>query len=263
MFQSLPPITKNLLLINILFFAAKYLAAAFDINLDVLLGAFFPLSSNFHAHQIFTHFFMHADFFHILFNMYGVFMFGSILENTLGGKKYLKLYIIAGLGAFALYNLVHFIEFYQAAQLLHSHGISFDSLNEYAKHSYLYSESVPPKQKFLEFLDQQQNLKALVFADPLAKIFSLYYSPMLGASGALFGLLVAFAVIYPDMRLMLIFIPVPIKAKYLIGVYILLELYLAIQNNPNDNIAHFAHLGGALFGYFFARSWLKNYRRWY
>ncbi|MDO5509163.1 MAG: rhomboid family intramembrane serine protease [Weeksellaceae bacterium] len=236
MFQNIPPITRALLIINALFFVAKFIAASnLGINLDLILGAFFPLSKNFQSYQIITHMFMHGDLVHFFFNMFALWMFGSTVERTLGEKKYFILYFLSGLGAFAIFNFTNYLE---AKSLIESYNLTAGQVAE------------------LRNLDP---FMALTGKEDVSMIYSI---PMVGASGAIFGILVAFGMLFPNAVLMLIFPPIPLKAKYFIPIYIVIELYLAIRNQPGDNIAHFAHLGGALIGFLLIRNWKKQIHRW-
>ncbi|MXV37596.1 rhomboid family intramembrane serine protease [Flavobacteriaceae bacterium Ap0902] len=230
MFKNIPQITKNLLILNTLFFAAKYLLMG-SMNLDVLLGAFFPLSDNFKSYQIISHMFMHANFTHFLFNMFALWMFGSTVERALGEKKYLILYFAAGLGAFALFNITNYIE---AKTLIDSYELTGQQIADL------------------------RTLEPGMGYDNMMDLRMIYSTPMMGASGAIFGVLAAFGVMFPNAILMLIFPPIPMKAKYFIPIYIAIELYLAVQANPGDNVAHYAHLGGALIGFILVKIWKNN-----
>lgn len=231
MFRNIPTITKNLLILNALFFAAKYLLYSPELNLDVLFGAYFPFSKNFRSYQIITHMFMHANFTHFLFNMFALWMFGSTVERALGEKKYVILYFAAGLGAFLLFNITNYLE---AQSLIESYGLSGEQIAELS------------------------TLKPGMAYDSMVDLSMIYSTPMMGASGAIFGVLTAFGVMFPNAVLMLIFPPIPMKAKYFIPIYIAIELYLAVQSNPGDNVAHYAHLGGALIGFILVKIWKNN-----
>ena len=188
----MPEITKNLLILNALFFLA---ASSFpDLNFYLALH---PLSSdNFAPYQLVTHMFMHGNFMHILFNMFGVFMFGSSIEQVFGPKRYLFFYFFAGLGAAFLHAVVQHWQ--------------------------------------------------IVSATTQVELFAAM-RPAVGASGAVFGLLAAFGILYPNRVIMLLFPPIPMKAKYFVLIFGALELYYGFQN-AGSNVAHFAHLGGAIFG---------------
>ena len=211
-FQILPPVVKNILIINGLLFLATITLLSQGIDLRQMLGLYHWQSDNFKTWQIISHMFMHGDFTHLFFNMFAVWMFGAQLENLWGSKRFLNYYLITGLGAAMLHFFI--FHFYELAS----------------------------------FPIQYQNIlitKHLV----------------LGASGCLFGLLVAFGLLFPNTMLFFLFIPFPIKAKYFVVIYGLAELYYGIQNNPSDNIAHFAHLGGMLCGFIIIKYW--QYRNKY
>lgn len=244
--QSIPPITKNLLIINGLFFFATFVFSTKGIDLRVILGAFYPESPNFKFWQILTHMFMHADFTHILFNMFALWMFGSVVEQTFGPKKFITLYLLAGLGGFILFNAVNYFQIAQLKEAIQLQGISLADVYDVSKltiHRTLENTNIG--------FEPTREVNELV---------SNYVTPMVGASGAIYGLLLAFAVLYPNEKLMLIFFPVPVKAKYFIPIMVLIEFYMGYQNI--GNVAHFAHLGGGLIGFLLARHWKKNLYRW-
>jgi len=233
----IPPVVKNLLIINVLFFAAKYVMANTGIaNLDYQLGAFYFDSPFFRIWQPVTYMFMHGDFMHILFNMFALFTFGGVIESRWGTKRFINFYLITGLGAVALQMGV------QAYEVYHIAGAAFN---------------IPISDMSLL---QNGGIQANIHLSGLSEtdsntLLGIYGFPMVGASGAIFGLLVAFGMLYPNTELYIMFIPVPIKAKYLIPVYIILELSLGVARIPGDSIAHFAHLGGALIGFILVKLW--------
>jgi len=228
-FGSLPPVVKNLLIINIIFYIGTFIfPRAYE-----LFSVFYPDSPSFHGWQVITYMFMHGNFAHIFFNMFALFMFGPIIEQILGSKRFINFYLITGLGALVLQFLVQGFEVYQLI-------------------------GTPFAQDYLNF----DMLKGLVYSnypgltqEGLRKIAGIYSTPMVGASGAIFGILVAFGYLFPNTSLYLMFIPVPIKAKYFIPVYILIELFLGVSRFAGDSVAHFAHLGGALFGFLLIKLW--------
>jgi len=222
-FANLTPVVKNLLILNIIFFIATYvLRNTFD--MDRWLAVYYFNSPQFRLWQIISYMFMHGGFTHIFFNMFALFMFGPILEYSLGSTKFFNLYFICGIGAIFLQMLVQGIEV---------HGITG-----------AFTISHPElESSYLEFGPNAQ------------KLFDVYNTPVVGASGAIFGLLVAFGMLYPNMELFLFFIPVPIKAKYIVPVYIIVELWLGVAQYGGDNVAHFAHLGGAIFGFLMIKIW--------
>ena len=241
MFNNIPPITRNIILINIVVFILTYV-----LQTDMMyryLAAFYPFSPFFHSWQIITHMFMHGSFMHILFNLMTLYSFGPVLEQVLGDKKYVLLYFVSGLGAFFLFNLWNFVEVEQIKSSLQNLG--FDLAG------YMNGESVSFKGNSEAVLEQQ----GLV-----SKLQSIISVPMVGASGAIFGVIAAFATLYPDAKIMLMFIPVPVKVKYLMPVVIIVSIYLGVTGNAGG-IAHLAHVGGALVGFILAKIWKKHLYR--
>ncbi len=241
MFNNIPPITRNIIIINVIVFILTYV-----LQTDLMyryLAAFYPFSPFFHSWQITTHMFMHGSFMHILFNLMTLYSFGPVLEQVLGDKKYVILYFVSGLGAFFLFNLWNFVEVEQIKSSLQSLG--FDLAG------YMDGESVSFKGNSAAILEQQN------LVNQLQSIISV---PMVGASGAIFGVIAAFATLYPDAKIMLMFIPVPIKVKYLMPVVIAVSVYLGISGNVGG-IAHLAHVGGALVGFLLAMYWKKHLYR--
>lgn len=241
MFNNIPPITRNIIIINIIVFILTYV-----LQTDLMyqyLAAFYPFSPFFHSWQIITHMFMHGSFMHILFNLMTLYSFGPVLEHVLGDKKYVILYFVSGLGAFFLFNLWNFVEVEQIKSSLQSLG--FDLAG------YMDGESVSFKGNSAAILEQQN------LVNQLQSIISV---PMVGASGAIFGVIAAFATLYPDAKIMLMFIPVPVKVKYLMPVVIAVSVYLGISGNVGG-IAHLAHVGGALVGFILAKIWKKHLYR--
>lgn len=213
---NITPVVKNLLIINVIFFVATWVFQQQGIQLEKYLAVFYFDSPFFKVWQPITYMFMHANIGHIFFNMFGLVMIGGVLENHWGGKRFLNFYMITGLGAIALQWAVQAFEVYQ---------MSGSVINE------------------LSVVGSSQGLR------------DIYITPMVGASGAVFGVLTAFAVLYPNMELMLMFIPVPIKAKYFVPGYIVFELVMGFGRFQGDSVAHFAHLGGALIGFILVKIW--------
>ncbi|MCS6918122.1 MAG: rhomboid family intramembrane serine protease [Chitinophagales bacterium] len=260
-FSLLPPAVKNLLILN----GLAYLATAvfyntFHIDLIRRLGLFFVASPEFHAYQFFTHMFMHGNFMHIFSNMFALWMFGSVLENTWGSLRFLIFYFTCGLGG-ALAHLG--VTAYEYSRML-------QAVSEYQQHASLESFATlmaryenrinyPAVLRFIEewkrmphaesFLDQSRELAAQLPA-------SINRIPVVGASGAVFGVLAAFALLYPNVYLYFYFL-VPIKAKYFVLFYTLFELYAGFSGQQTG-VAHFAHLGGAVVGFLLTRWW----KRW-
>ena len=227
-FRELPEIIKNLLIINGLLFLATISLESYGIDLTQLLGLHQFQSEDFMPHQLITHFFMHGNFTHLFFNMFALWMFGKILENVWGAKRFLIYYMITALGAAALHLAVSQYQIYELSN-------EFPNLIELAKKG-LYNPS---------------NENSL-------RLTQLVTTPTVGASGAVFGILLAFGMLFPN-SLLYIYFAIPIKAKYFVMIYGALELYLGLSNNPADNVAHFAHLGGMLFGFLLLKYWQKNH----
>jgi len=235
-FFGLPPVVKNIIMINILMLLAYYaVSSVFGIDLNGLLGLYFPKSDHFMPVQIVTHMFMHGGFLHLLFNMFALYMFGQVLENVWGPKRFFIYYMVCGLGAAFIHESV--IAF-QYNKLIHELGP--DQLQLVLNEGSAYFN------------------EGKVFTDEAMKNLQMLLNvPTVGASGAIFGVLLAFGVLFPNTQLILLFPPIPIKAKYLVIGYGAIELYLAVTQ-PGSNIAHAAHLGGMLFGYLLIRYWRKT-----
>ena len=232
--KNISPVVKNILIINILFYVAQWTLPSFTQNLEL-----YPITSEqFRPWQLATHFFMHSTFSigHIFFNMFALVIFGSNLERVWGPQKFLGFYISCALGASILHLSVNYFRIHNIEA-----SLTMEDLELFRTSGY------------------EAFQKGMNFTDPiLAQLNILYNTPMIGASGAVFGLLAAFGYLFPNTELMLLFPPIPIKAKYLVIGYATLELYLGISNNASDNVAHFAHLGGALVGIIIVLYWRKN-----
>lgn len=218
------PVVKNLIIINVIFYLATQVIGQGGVlplpYLTEKFGAFYPGSPMFKPWQIITHMFMHSHvgLMHIFFNMFALYMFGTALERVWGAKRFLIYYFVCGLGAFFLHQVVNAIEIY--------------------------------------------NLTTQIFPKPGAfptdeTRYMFYYIPVVGASGAVFGLLLGFGMLFPNTRIMLLFPPIPIRAKVFVFIFGALELFLAFSNS-GSNIAHFAHLGGMVFGYLLLKHWQKS-----
>jgi len=208
-FQNMPPVTRNLLLVNVIMFIASLINEEFMVG---TFAMFYPASPFFRWWQPVTHMFMHGGWWHIFFNMYSLVMFGMVVERVLGTKKYLIFYFMTGLGAVAFHTCVEWLE--------------------------------------IKYLG--------------GSITTAMYTPMVGASGAIYGVLVAFAMLYPEAKLTLIFPPITLNAKWWVIIFIAIELFTGFSGTQ-VGVAHFAHLGGALFGWLLIRYWKKTgklYRSW-
>ena len=258
MFQNLPQVTKNILLLNIAFFVASFILDKQGISLEHSLGAHYINSPFFEPYQVVTHFFMHSttNFLHIFFNMWLFVMLGAYLENIWGGKRFFIFYIVSALGAFALYNFIGFYEIYQLKARLASE-LDMEQFNYFLKHRVnQYGDVTAQINAYLN--DQLQHHSASLKND-INQYLTKAYVPMVGASGGVFGIMTAFAILFPNTEFRLYF-AIPVKAKYLVTGYFFLELYLAIENQAGDNVAHLAHVGGALAGAILVLIWRKNDR---
>ena len=230
-----PPVVKNLIIINALMLVGYYaIEATFNVNLNRVLGLYYIESPFFKPYQIITHMFMHGGVGHLFFNMFALWMFGKALETVWGSKRFFIYYMVTGLGAAFLHMLVMYFQLHPAvAEFKAATGID-----------------VLTPQLIEGMLTQGNNLGISLGI------------PTVGASGAVFGVLLAFGMLFPNTRLILLFPPIPIKAKYFVIGYGVLELYLGLSQ-PGSNIAHFAHLGGMLFGFILIKIWGKKRNTFY
>lgn len=269
-FEILPPIVKNIIIINILIAFLQFVVLKFGINLTDILGLHYWKSSLYRPWQIVTHMFMHGSptdvnttIGHLFFNMIGLWMFGSVLENIWGSKRFMIFYLICGLGAAAFHLTVLGIEY-------HSFEVAFSNYQQTAA-----------LDTYLKFIQEQGLNKYEIFNqlknDWIAKpsctncvnvsfdLINSYYNQTIdvatvGASGAVFGVLFAFGYLFPNTLLYVYFL-VPVKAKYVVAALALFDLFSGIKNSAGDNVAHFAHLGGMLIAFFVLKYWNKRERR--
>jgi membrane associated rhomboid family serine protease len=249
------------------------------IDLVEIFGMHYPGSEKFRLHQIVTYMFMHdpTGIAHIFFNMFALWMFGRVLESVWGSKRFLMYYLITGLGAIAIHTFVNYLEISSlqnaidafrntpSADLFYSfisdHKKQMEVLYYENSNLNFYTEAITFAN---EWLDKPDNLSYA--NEALMKLVSfqtaLINIPTVGASGAVFGILLAFGMLFPNTQLMLLFPPIPIRAKYFVIGYGLIELYLGFAQ-PGSNVAHFAHLGGMLFGFILIKYWNKNSRHFY
>lgn len=217
--RNLTIVTKNLLIINVLAFIATWVLKGVGVDLQALGGLHFFLANDFHIYQLATYMFLHSGFTHILFNMFALWMFGSVIESVWGPKKFLFYYISCGIGAGLMQELAQLVSFYF---------------------------SIKGQDPSIGFGDIFQ----------VGQMLSLQLNSWttIGASGAVYAILLAFGMIFPNERIFIFPLPIPIKAKWFVTFYVVLELFSAI-NSPGDGVAHMAHLGGMLFGFFMIRYW--------
>ncbi|HEY3369387.1 MAG TPA: rhomboid family intramembrane serine protease [Prolixibacteraceae bacterium] len=237
--SAIPPVVKNLIIINVLMLLATYVMSMRGIDLANILGLHYFQSPEFRPYQLVTHMFMHGGFTHLLFNMFALWMFGRVLEGVWGPKRFFIFYFVTGLGAAVFYSLVNFIEFQYIASRMTPEAVQ-DVMNNGA-----------------QILSHGQN-----YTDLAGKLNLILNIPTVGASGAVFGILLGFGMLFPNTELMLLFPPIPIKAKYFVLGYGAIELYMGLTQSGSD-IAHFAHLGGMLFGFLMIKYWNRNTTHFY
>lgn len=242
LFNGIPTVVKNLLIINGLVFLFKLLNPFAQItgDLDDLLGLHFITSPLFKPWQLLTHMFMHGGWGHILLNMLGLFMLGPRVEYRWGSQRFLTYYLLCGLGSAVLYmgwqwfGARHALAAISGADLINVR----DTVVQGAREGLEYTFNNPAAQK----------------------VYTLWHVPMVGASGALFGILVAFGMLYPNVELttFVYFIPINMKAKWFVAMYAAVELFSGVANAQGDNTAHFAHIGGLIAGFFLVRYYEKK-----
>ena len=258
------PVVKNLLIINVSLFLATYLLGfQFRFDLMKVLAMYYPASEHFQPYQFVTHMFMHGGMMHIFFNMYALWMFGTAIENAWGGKRFLFYYLFTGLGAAALHTFVNFLVFSGVASQITAfqNAPSPELFKQFVEsHKSFFNQNV------FDFIHQwsMSPESAGYAATALENMQRVYQStiniPTVGASGAVYGILLAFGMMYPNTQLMLIIPPMPIKAKWLVVGLAVVALILGFSQ-PGSRIAHFAHLGGMLFGFILIRYWIVQSRR--
>lgn len=267
-FQILPPVVKNLLIINGIFFLATFVLRNRGIELTDILGLHYFGASEFKLYQVVTYMFMHGDFMHIFFNMFALWMFGNTLENYWGPKRFLTFYVVCGIGAAITHYVIYFIEIQPVLAQI-DRFLSSPSAELFAQIKLKGIQDISPELFQLnerlratsDDMPHQQLQTAIDFITQY-RIDFLNDPTVVGASGAVFGILLAFGMMFPNTLLYLYF-AIPIKAKYFVFFYGLAELISGIMNRPGDNVAHFAHLGGMLFGFFLIIYWKRKMNRFY
>lgn len=267
-FSILPEGVKNLLIINGLFFLATYvLKNTYGISLEEKLGLYYFQSENFAWYQYITHLFIHGGLGHIFSNMFMLWMLGTALENYWGTKRFVIYYFITGLGAAFIHSL---FTGYEIISIQHAAEAFYNTPSVEGLINFTESRVPGPFQSsFYQLINEWQsnpaNSPAFIenATSLMHQLINLKLNiPTVGASGAVFGVLLAFGMLFPN-TLIYIYFAIPIKAKYFVIFYGILELYLGFQNNPQDNVAHFAHLGGMLFGFILIKYWNRNRNYFY
>jgi len=238
-------IVKHLIIINVIFFIASIVFG--ELMYD-LFAMHYPNNSDFIFWQLVTHMFMHGDITHILFNMFGLWMFGTPLEQMWGKQKFVFFYLSAGFGAVLIQTIVYHYDVMSVTQILIDNGLTNSDVDAFYKTGRLNTSIIQS-----------------VGEDRLYSGIQSFKAVMVGASGALYGILVAFAMLFPNVQLMLLFPPIPIKAKFFVPLLILFDLFFGFTSYSVGPIAHFAHIGGAVTGFLMMWYWKKNQfnnRRW-
>jgi membrane associated rhomboid family serine protease len=259
-FTLLPPVVKNLLIINILFFLATISLSKYGFDLEKMFGLYYVKSSHFQPYQFVTYMFIHANFSHIFFNLFALWMFGYLLENYWGSKRFLIFYIFCGIGAAVTQTFVHWLDYssIQAAIDVYKQNPTPAAFSDFVhSHFSQYSASLTNFINVWQLNAQDPRLvnDSFVYIQQLKDLYLAV--PTVGASGAIYGILLAFGMTFPNMLIYLYFL-VPIKAKWAVLGFGVLELVTGLWNSPTDNVAHFAHLGGMLFGLLLILYWRKR-----
>ncbi|SFT49305.1 Membrane associated serine protease, rhomboid family [Lishizhenia tianjinensis] len=239
--NNLHPVTKNLLLINVILFIITVFGEQQGFPITHYLGGHVFSSPFFQPYQLVTHFFMHGSLMHLVGNMFGLVFFGNLLERVWGPKRFFIFYFVTGIGAFVLYQGIGYYELLQVREEITLLGYNYHDVHHLLSEGKVYTNAGPKMTEYVQMLSV----------------------PMIGASGAVFGILAAAAYLFPNMEIMLIFFPVPIKAKYFVSIYLVYEVIQTIQYNPTDNIAHLAHIAGALIGFIMVKIWQKSRTNFY
>jgi membrane associated rhomboid family serine protease len=271
MFQF-TPIVRILLILNIAAFVLTLILAESGFDVNAQFGLYSMMAPEFKPYQFLTYMFLHGSFFHLFGNMFGLLVFGALLERVLESNRFIALYFICGFGAAALNSGINYYEYKQ----LESAAIDFKvapSPEAYflfvVNHAGPYRASGVPveidgqiKRVSLDLVAENYErapddaeLKRIAIQTVNQIQEGIRSIPMVGASGAVFGIIMAFALIFPNLQMMLLFPPIPIKAKYLVLFYAIFEIYAIAQDRPGDNVAHFAHVGGMLFAFLLIRYW--------
>ncbi len=269
--SAMPEVVKNLLIINGLFYLATFFLEKQGIDLSDWLGLHYFQAPKFSPYQLVTYMFMHGGFWHIALNMFALWMFGSVMENEWGPKRFLIYYFVCGVGAALVQNFVIFYELHPAITQINDYiaNPGFQQLQDLSNAEALRSFSSPQLaehfnsfiEKFNSMYDNDHQAAIKLSVDYMSELRAdIFNAPLVvGASGAVFGLLLAYGMTFPN-NLIFIYGIIPLKAKYLVLLYGGFELYSGIRPNAGDNVAHFAHLGGLLFGLVLILYWRNQSR---
>ncbi|MFN4083440.1 MAG: rhomboid family intramembrane serine protease [Bacteroidia bacterium] len=266
-FSILPPVVKNLLIINgLMFFGTIVLADRGWFDLTKEFALYYPESRFFKPLQFLTHVFMHGSFMHLFFNMFSLWMFGSVMENYWGGKRFFIYYFVTALGAALLHLGVNAYEINSIKTSVNAYlqNPGYDNFYLLQQHDYNLFNNDRLQAFLTEWSYQKNNPEFINGSVEIAKavVERKMNIPVVGASGAVFGLLMAYGMMFPNTVILIYFL-FPLKAKYFVTILGALELWQGFSNNPEDNVAHFAHLGGMLFGFILIKIWNKKNRDYF
>lgn len=266
MFGRITPIVRNLLIANIgLYFISSFMR----IDLNEFLSLRNIHSEHFLPFQYFTYMFLHGGTWHLLSNMFGLFIFGPLLEQFWGPKRFLIFYLVTGVGAGILYSGINYIEtnkFINAVEKYNEEPSPAEFKFILEKHANLNVNGNAELNSFIyDYSDNAESESYIMQSKQLLQqaLYMKSNSQMVGASGAIFGILLAFGVLFPNTVLMLLFPPIPIKAKYFVAIYGCFELFAGIQRASGDNVAHFAHLSGMLVAFILLKIWQKDRKKFF
>jgi membrane associated rhomboid family serine protease len=264
---NLTPVVRNLLIVNVVIY---FLGSVLRVDLGRIFGVYYAQSPGHelltHPYTLFTYMFLHGNFNHLFSNMIGLLVFGSSLESIWGSKRFLTYYLLTGFGAGIIYSIWSYIELHPLQlgveaylqnpgyrgfiELINRHDDSF-RLNNFA-----FLQEFKQNPTATKFIEETTDYANKLFTYPASV-------PMVGASGAIFGLIIAFGLLFPNREMFIFPMPFPIKAKVFVFLYGAMEIYSGIQPVAGDNVAHFAHLGGMLIGYLILKYWSRNSRNFY
>jgi membrane associated rhomboid family serine protease len=274
-FSVLPLVVKNLLIINGLFYLATLTAETQGVDLSDLLGLHFPFSEKFKSYQFITYMFMHGSFMHLFFNMFALWMFGNTLENLWGPKRFLTYYIITGIGAAIIHYSVVYFQTQPTLDFINTYiaNPSLENFQLFLKSEHFkmtsqemldhFNSTIPTLyNQAINSNDAQHALQISIDYMHVYKADFLNAPIVVGASGSVFGILLAFGMLFPN-TLLYVYFAIPIKAKWFVILYGAMELFSGLKGSPDDNVAHFAHLGGMLFGFILIKYWQKKSNHFY
>lgn len=258
MLPPLTPVVKILLILNIGIYFCGYL---FNLDFASMFGLRIFSSPAFNPIQIVTHVFLHGGFGHLFSNMFALYMFGPMVEQALGQSRFIVFYAVCALGAAGLYTAVAYWELHQLQNAVELY-LANQTPDGFVQ--FIADQLPQAKSQMIAFINQfSENPNNPLYLNEAAEFVKMLElkqlnMPMVGASGAIFGILLGFGYLFPNVRLMLLFPPIPIQAKYFIGFYAIVELFAGVRPTQGDNVAHFAHIGGMLFAFILLRAWNFN-----